>query len=166
MTKLGRAVVVVLSVAALSGIGLLTAGGAYGGDGNVGNLVVNKAVEGPEPEGTQYTIQFSCIIRDDPIPVINQVVITGAGNAVDADFLAFDGNLPATCTVSEPGTGGAARVTITCEETEGLATCDADDRVTFPNQAPPNFHQGTITVTNTFEEPAPVVIEAAPAFTG
>ena len=160
-----RLLVLASAVTGLLGAGFV--GSASGGGGSVGRLVVNKAVEGTQPEGTQFTIRFSCLLGNDPIPEINQVVIDGPGNAVDAIFTS--GDLPATCTVSEPEAGGASNVTFACEETEA-SSCEADNRVTFPGS---DQSIGTITVTNSFVEPPPPAPEPVaeaivtePAFTG
>ena len=74
-----------------------------------------------------------------------------------------------TCTVTEPVDGGADAVTFSCVD-DGVATCEADNRITLQET---ESTEGTITVTNTFEEPAPpapepaaAAIETAPAFTG
>ena len=66
-----------------------------------------------------------------------------------------------TCTVAEPEDGGATSVTFSCVAT-GDAVCETDNRVAFPDQSE---DEGTITVTNTFEEPTPPAPEPAAAAT-
>jgi hypothetical protein len=136
-------------------------------DACTGHLLVNKKVKGDPPDDADYTIRYSCV-TDDQSPVVKQVVVHGAGTAVDEYF----GGAPVTCTVTEPGSDDADKVKFSCSPSDG-AVCEADNRVTFPSGA---LSEATITVTNIFEEeeePAPtptaavpVAVAVAPTFTG
>ena len=163
MRKSARSISLLTAVAALGvGVLLVTSAGA----GQAGHLVVDKVVEGTQPEGTQFTIRLSCVRASDPIPVISDVVLDGPGNAIDANIVASS-----TCTVTEPEDGGATSVTFGCEATSGPADCDAaGNRVSFPIGA---VSEATITVTNSFVEPPPPAPEPVaealalqPDFTG
>ena len=100
------------------------------------------------------------------------MVIDGPGNVFTTAVSTTHAGM--TCTVAEPEDGGATSVTFSCDAT-GDAVCEADNRVAFPDQSE---DEGTITVTNTFEEPTPPpaaepafapaaeAIETAPTFAG
>jgi len=102
----------------------------------------------------------------DNVPDPQQVVIDGPGNVVSAALPRIKGG-DTTCTVTEPEAGGAT-ATFSCVG-DTVAICEADNRVTFPEGEDAGV--GTITVTNTFEEPAPPepaaeAVTTEPAFTG
>ena len=167
MRRISRVAAVGVSVIGLMGIAALTAiSSSAGTNGSPHHLVIDKAVEGPLPEGAEFRITFVCV-QEGQIPDPQQVVINGPGNVVDASLALSQ--TPLACTVTEPVDGGAASVAFSCEAS-GDATCEADNRVVFDTgDLPAN---GAITVTNTFEEPAPPPEPAAeaittePAFTG
>ena len=162
MRKISRVVAVGVGVVSLMGIAAVTATSSSAGEDHT--FLVEKVVEGTQPAGTQYTIQFTCVADNVPDP--QQVVIDGPGNVVSAALPRTKGG-DTTCTVTEPDTGGAT-ATFSCVG-DTVAICEADNRVTFPEGEDAGV--GTITVTNTFEEPAPPepaaeAITTEPAFTG
>ena len=166
MRRISRLVAVGVSVVALMGAAALTATSSSAGNGSPHHFFVEKVVEGTQPEGVEYRITFSCTPEGE-IPDPQQVVINGPGNVVDASIPLE--KVEVTCTVTEPVDGGATSVAFSCEAS-GDATCEADNRVVFAaNDA---LSDATITVTNTFEEPAPppepaaAAIETGPTFTG
>lgn len=170
MSKTSRVVAVGVGVVSLMSVAALTATSSSAGtNGSPHHLVIDKAVEGPLPEGAEFRITFVCV-QEGQIPDPQQVVINGPGNVVDASVPLSQSAM--SCTVTEPVDGGAASVAFSCEAS-GAATCEADNRVVFDGvfdggDLPAN---GTITVTNTFEEPAPPepaaeAITTEPAFTG
>jgi hypothetical protein len=142
-------------------------GGAQVAIDNQAHLTVNKVVVGTQPDGTSFTVGISCSQNGGP-PTTSAVVINGPGNVADADYL-LDG--PVVCTVTEPVTGGAT-ASFACTAT-GNAQCNGNV-VTFNSGGA----TGTITVTNTFDDPvtvevagevvqrAPTAIVATPRTTG
>jgi hypothetical protein len=149
----------------LLGVAALTA--TQSGAGESSHFVIDKVVEGTQPDGAEYRISFSCVEENQP-PDPQQVVINGPGNVVDA--MIPIGQVGVTCTVTEPVDGGATSVTFSCEASGGAA-CEGDSRVEFPDN---ETGEGRIIVTNTFEEPTPPpepepafeAIEVTPVFTG
>lgn len=145
-------------------------------------LTVVKTVSGPVPEGTTFTATIAC---DDDIIIDGQsltdtatVTFASDGQPTSPDEIQFDD--PGTCTVTETVTGGAATTTYACEsDTVGagaaqvLELCgSAGPQATPITVTPETVLDASITVTihNTFVEPAPIepapAVAAAPAFTG
>jgi Domain of unknown function (DUF5979) len=138
------------------------------------NVQVRKVVVGTAPPGTTFTVHFDCT---DGGPD-GDLTFDATGTAVPADNNFFnDGVLGTTCTLTEPGTGGATSVSISCQDDGVNASCSpSGDSVTF--DSPTNLsNEVDFTVTNTFGEPAPatptpaaaepaVAVVSVPVFTG
>ena len=160
-TAVARAVrsTVVRLVAALGVTTVALAGGlaapAHAADQEI---VLTKAVNGPAPSGASYQVQLAC----QPEGVISGgFVFSGPGTQnVDATGIT-------SCTVSEPGTGGAASVAFRCQAT-GRGVCASETTLQFlPGDGPASV---TITITNTFNPPtttttAPTTTTTAPTTT-
>ena len=164
MRRISKSVAVGVSVVSLMGVTALTA--TTSSAGSASHLIVDKAVEGTQPEGSQFTIVVTCTPEGGQ-PEIDSIVIDGPGNVVDAGIPTTPDGV--ACTITESEDGGATSVTFSCDD-DGVATCEADNRIEFPQG---ENGEGTITVTNTFEEPTPptpepaaAAIETVPAFTG
>jgi Domain of unknown function (DUF5979) len=137
---------------------------------------VHKVVVGTAPPGTTFTVHFDCT---DGGPD-GDLTFDATGKPVPADSNFFnDGFLGTTCTLTEPGTGGATGVSISCQDDGVNASCSSSgDSVTF--DSPTNLsNQVDFTVTNTFGEPTPtttgptaavpepaVAVVSVPVFTG
>jgi hypothetical protein len=158
-----------------------------GREPNSAPLTIQKVVVGTAPPGTQFVVDLNCVTGSEGQ---DQVVFDEFGQPVGPNTVFFGG--PNECTPTESQTGGAATVSYACEGTippiepeppeppESTADewpipqgatpisdpCDAagpqpEPILVFigaPNQ------DATVTITNTFAEPAAVVVE--PAFTG
>ena len=135
------------------------------------HVEVNKVVVGTAPPGTTFTVHFDCT---DGGPD-GDLTFNATGDPVPADSNFFnDGFLGTTCTITEPGTGGATSVSISCQGDGVNASCaPSGNEVTFdsPNNTSNNVD---FTVTNTFAELTPataapeaaIAVVAAPVFTG
>ena len=126
------------------------------------HVEVNKIVVGTPPPGTTFTVHFDCT---DGGPD-GDLTFNAAGNPVPANSNFFnDGFLGTTCTITEPGTGGATSVGISCQDDGVNASCSpSGDSVTF--DSPTNTSNNvTFAVTNTFGEPTPPTGPETPAGT-
>jgi hypothetical protein len=152
----------VVLLVAVSALAVFLVGQVPAGAGRVFQVVeVTKVVQGTPPPGTQFEVAVSC---------------TGLNGPTESGTLTFDstggtqefdaGGGSQSCTVSEPGTGGASSVTFACAEVEN-ATCGSSTSNSFES----DVARVSYTVTNAFEPPPPVAqppaaVEAAPAFAG
>ena len=140
------------------------------------HVEVNKVVVGTPPPGTTFTVHFDCT---DGGPD-GDLTFNASGNPVPANSNFFNDGFPGTtCTITEPGTGSATSVSISCQDDGVNASCSPEgDSVTF--DSPTNTSNSvTFTVTNTFGEPTPptgpetpaasepaVAVVSVPGFTG
>ena len=191
-TKLGMSIIAVL--AAVAAFGLAPDAGARQAEGpGTGNTFsVVKEVVGPVPAGTVFEVTVQCVLDAPAAPDAELVPVTVfqfdedgnpiGPNSVDVGF--FE-----TCTAEETDDGGAASVSYACQtavpvanapsEGNGQISCVNDQSVHYGDVSGAN---GTITVTNTFEEEPPPppppppdvepddvvpdVVNATPSFTG
>jgi hypothetical protein len=160
-------------------------------------LTVRKIPVGPVPAGTQFVVTIAC---DSPIIAPDgsstaQLVFDAQGNPVGTDTVEF-GDF-GSCIVTETQTGGAASVTYECQGSIPPDQTGAggggrfnprlsgrEVRQVCPSSGPQSDpitvnivdsrQQATVTITNTFVEPAtapaapapPVAVAGAPSFTG
>jgi Domain of unknown function (DUF5979) len=118
------------------------------------HVEVHKVVVGTAPPGTTFTVHFDCT---DGGPE-GDLTFDASGTPVPANSNFFNDGFPGTtCTITEPGTGGATSVSISCQDDGVNASCSASgDSVTF--DSPTNTSNNVdFTVTNTFGEPPPTV---------
>jgi Domain of unknown function (DUF5979) len=146
----------------LSAVAALALGPVPAGAGRAFQVVeVTKVVQGTPPPGTQFEVAVSCTGVNGPT---ESGTLTFDGTGGTQEFDAGGGSQ--SCTVSEPGTGGASAVSFSCTPVE-QATCNSSTSNMFQS----DVARVSYVVTNTFEPPPPapeaaVAIEAAPAFTG
>jgi hypothetical protein len=149
----------ILAAAALVA-GTLLALGAPASAGENLNVQVHKVVVGNAPPGTTFTVHYAC---SDGGPS-GDLTFDASGDPVPANDNFFNANVPGTtCTITETGTGGATTVAYACEDDGVNASCaPSGNEVTFdsPDQTSTSV---TITVTNTFAEPAPGTTPAGSA---
>jgi len=121
----------------------------YSGGTEWAAIGVTKVVDGPAPEGTEFTVEVECFadrIRSNGFLVpqgATETVVHELGYTMSGEvhYVYFDNENE--CTITEPGNGGAIATTITPEVVE------VTDAVLFP-----------VTVTNTF------AAAVEPTFTG
>ncbi len=119
------------------------------GERDFAAIAVTKAVTGPVPSGTTFTVHVACdrATTDNADPA----AIVSGPFAVDLQYGASGGvhyvylDTKATCAITEPVTGGALTSTI------APPTVDVVDTDSYP-----------VTVTNTFA----AAVEVEPTFTG
>jgi hypothetical protein len=171
-------------------------------------FTVEKVVVGPVPEDAVFEVEVSCESITNGVPDAGTATIPSTvtmkfdanGDPLDMNMISVPGGYE--CTAVETVTNGAT-VSYTCAAdgpvTDAVdpafnghvsAQCTDDQTVMFGDatvwegdSAEPEFEvagaEGTVTVTNTFEEPPPVtppaaapagaqagVVAARPAFTG
>jgi hypothetical protein len=176
--------VLVLSLATV-GASLLPSADAQSGN----TFTVEKVVEGPVPAGAVFEVTVECVSEQTGAPSEG-----GTGGTVQFDETGtplnqntFSVGFFETCTAEETVTNGAS-VSYSCEVSQQATDpvegrpqleCVDDQTVFFGDVALAN---GTITVTNTFEEEPPPppppppdvepddvvpdVVNASPSFTG
>ena len=121
----------------------------YSGGTEWAAIGVTKVVDGPAPEGTEFTVAVECFadrIRSNGFlapkgieeTVVHELTYTASG---EVHYVYFDNENE--CTITEPGNGGAIATTITPD------TVEVSDAILFP-----------VTVTNTF------AAAVEPTFTG
>jgi hypothetical protein len=122
-----RFVGVVTAVVGLSGVGVLFAAPAAAPPPALeGELTIEKVVGGPAPAGSHYRIRFEC----SPTGQSDESVLDKPGTAFAAvEIVAAEVTADVICTVTEPGTGGADKVTFSCEEVGIDAECLAGGRL-------------------------------------
>jgi hypothetical protein len=152
--------VLLVSLSALAVLALAAAPASAGSAFQV--VEVTKVAQGTPPPGTQFEVAVSCTGINGPT---ESGTLTFDGTGGTQEFDAGGGSQ--SCTVSEPGTGGAISVAFTCTAVQ-QSTCNSSTSNTFQS----DVARVSYRVTNTFEPtaiPAPDAaqpIEAAPAFTG
>ncbi|MET0420636.1 MAG: hypothetical protein ABW073_02935 [Acidimicrobiia bacterium] len=156
--------------AMIAALGLLAMFAGPANAGFSGNMVtIKKVVVGPVPAGTTFTVHVSCqVTLGKSLPATYDVVFNAAGVATSGNSV-ITTQASSECVATETVTGGANTVAYGCTSTGSRATCDpSGTSVEFVDVT---GSTGTITVTNTFPDPPPVVVVAlevivAPAFTG
>ena len=157
---MAKKAVLLVSLSALTAFAFAAAPAGAGSAFQV--VEVTKVVEGTPAPGTQFEVAVSC---------------TGVNGPTESGTLTFDstggtqefdaGGGSQSCTVSEPGTGGASAVSFSCTPV-AQATCNSSTSNTFQS----DVARVSYVVTNTFEPTATPTaeaaqpIEAAPTFTG
>jgi hypothetical protein len=112
---------------------------------------ISKNLVNAAPAGSSFTIHVACT------SVSADLTFDQQGEPVEGDIVqARPGD---TCTVSEPGPGGATSTTYACEVLIGPVTCSADGRsATFSSALVPQAT--SVDVVNTF------AVMLQPRFTG
>jgi Domain of unknown function (DUF5979) len=175
MRSTGRLLFVAVAVCGIVGMGAVPSGAGISGN----TITVVKLVVGTAPAGTTFDVAVNCQSNLGPgsadIPVAH---FDANGDPTSPN----DFTIPAgqTCTITETENGGATSTTYGCNMVWG------DTDLILPhlgNCVPGNGNvvsftdvigdHATVTVTNTFVQPAPPPpppppppIEVAPAFTG
>jgi hypothetical protein len=125
------------------------------------HVEVHKVVVGTAPPGTTFTVHFDCT---DGGPD-GDLTFDATGDPVPASSNFFNDSFPGTtCTITEPGSGGATTVSFSCQDDGVNASCSpSGDSVTFDSSM--NLSNNVdFTVTNTFGEPTPTTTgPASPA---
>jgi hypothetical protein len=176
----------VAAAVALTALALVTTSPADAGPGEpVNTFTVNKVVEGPVPAGTVFAVEVACLPNlGAPTELVATVTMEFDETGAPLTENSVDVGLYETCTAEETDDGGAASVAYSCDvsapidaPTEGFfdLECEDDQTVRFGEVV---AAQGTITVTNTFEDAPPPppdvepddvlpdVVNATPTFTG
>jgi hypothetical protein len=164
--------------------------------GGAAPLTILKTVTGTVPAGTTFTVALECsdgaeIDDGDGGTTSATVTFDAAGQPTSPDTFTFSDG-PGLCVVSETVSGGASSTTYACEgsypdtpeepavpEQEGgfsaeqVAPGDPVCPAAGPQAAPITVNivtpsqDATVTVHNTFDDPAPAPqVIARPAFTG
>ncbi len=183
-----RGIVGAICAVALGVLGAAAPAGA-GVNGGAAPLTINKVVNGPVPEGTQFIATLTCADPEiEPNGATSaQVTFNAQGSPLGPNVFTFSG--PTECVVTETQTGGAASVSYACvgfvppqDLIEGTGRFAAGPIQLLPcqtsgPQAEPigvnianEAQTATVTITNTFVDPgtapaAPPVV-GAPRFTG
>jgi hypothetical protein len=152
----------------VSGLGL--AGFANTADSGSAEFEILKRVSGTPAPGTVFEVRLAC----DGVTIAGQselvVRFDAAGTPQDPAAFQFEGS--GTCTVTEIQTGGATSVTYECTLTAGepgvpppcTPSGPQADPVTLNITTPRAF--SSVTVTNSFEPPAPPPVGAPARVTG
>jgi hypothetical protein len=129
-----------------------------------------KTVTGTPPAGTTFEVTLACDGVTVTPPGESQVVVRFDAAGTPQDVSAFQFSGEGTCTVTETQTGGASSVTYECALTMGEEGIPPPCTPSGPQSDPVTLNVTTprsgssVTVTNTFEAPAPVA--TPPVFTG
>jgi hypothetical protein len=150
-------------------VGALLAGGVIGAlaapapAGINAPITVTKVVSGTEPFAPTYVIHIACIGTAPFVgnnPTADLTFFAGGGSQQFNGIVSgYEGN----CTFTETNTGGATSVTYACSEASGqppsAATCGGGGASpsTLNINDPSAAQLATITVTDTFAAPTPVV---------
>lgn len=155
-----------LVIASLLGVCAVAANAAVAGGGIGMPVQITKVVEGTAPPGAQYVVEITCG------EATGEITFDGPGS----EIIPIPPDV--TCTITETETGGATQTTTAAEcvlppdfcTVEVTSATSATVRLLPPDSA---LFDVEVTFTNSFgstppapPEPAPVVIEAAPTFTG
>jgi hypothetical protein len=154
---------------------------------------VVKTVSGPVPAGTTFTATIQCsddiIFTGDGSTDEATVTFDEKGQPTSPDTVTFDD--PGECAVTETVNGGATSTTYTCEGSAPVDEPEKQGEFSASQAEEPEVvcalvnadgvevnifsegQQGTVTIHNTFAEPAPqsapqpaAQVVAQPAFTG
>ncbi len=163
---------------------VLFAGSSGAGELRSESITVRKVVTGPAPSG--FTVNVSC--PDGGLEANLEFDATGAPTTTDNPAFVIQGGAwvssrdqntqtPFSCSVTETGSPEAVSTTWTCDyefttldgqEPGGCAAASGTDQgpatIDYTNDTSITTQNGTVTFTNTFAVPEPVVV--APAFTG
>jgi hypothetical protein len=190
-----------MTAAALAVVAAGLFGVADSENGEYNTFTVDKVVVGPVPDGAVFEVEVTCesihMVEEAagaagvPVPAPVTMTFDDNGDPLDANMVSVPPG--AKCHATETVANGAA-VSYACVATPPVVEPWVTDDSATPAEPEPvectddqtvEFHYiagatGTVTVTNTFEEPPPVepppaaapaaaqtgVVAARPAFTG